>query len=248
MPSKGLQLYTFISVPNSQVEYTVPGQTIVRRDVNQWFNDHLEVDKKNISGPFNFTGRFTFTVTSNNIKITSQWCDINVMTGNLEQSTMKAMRDQRSVVKGDLIVTYGFYDADQGQAGLPRSEQVWVTVTPNHSNWLGDLAPGGSNQARQKFSKLVLPAAHDIGMNSMQNCDAILSRAGKPLMSLLKVSNNVVSEFAGKMSEDVLLAMAPNIISSLSITQKDNLSDVLSIGARHVYNHITLLHFCYPNY
>ncbi|KAF2437124.1 PLC-like phosphodiesterase [Tothia fuscella] len=233
MPSKGLQIYTFIGIPNCEVEYTVPGRTLIRKDVDHWFNDHLEVDKKNIKDHFNFTERFTLQVRSNNNKITSQWCDINTLTGNVEQSTMKAMRDQRSIIKSDLIVTYGFYDADQGQAGLPNSDQVWVTVTPNRANWMGELAPAGSIQARQRFSKLVLPAAHDIGMNSMQNCDAILSRAGKTMMNLLKGTNDVVFSFASKLSKDVLVAMAPNIISGLAITQKDTLDDILAIGARY---------------
>jgi hypothetical protein len=233
MPSKGVQLYTFISVPGCRVEYSVPGETLVRDDLDQWHNDHLEVEKGKIHGPFNFTGRFTFKVTENNAEVTSQWCDINTMTGNLEQSTMKAMRDQRSIIRDNLIVTYGFYDADQGQAGLPKSHQCWVTVTPNHANWMGALAPGGSSQAQRKFSSLVLPAAHDIGMNSMQNCDAVIAHAGKPLMNLLKVTNDTVSTLGGKLSDDVMTAMAPNIVSSLSITQKDTLGDVLTIGARY---------------
>jgi hypothetical protein len=233
MPSKGIQLYTFISAHGCQVEYSVPGSNIVRNEIDQWHSDHLEVDKAKLNGPFNFTGRFTFKVTENNAEITSQWCDINTMTGNLEQSTMKAMRDQRSIIRDNLIVTYGFYDADQGQAGLPNSHQCWVTVTPNHANWLGALAPGGSPQAQKKFSSLFLPAAHDIGMNSMQNCDAVLAHAGKPLMNLLKITNDTVSTLAGKMSSDVLAMTAPNIVSSLSITQKDSLGDVLTIGARY---------------
>jgi hypothetical protein len=233
MPSKGVQVYTFISVPGCQVEYSVPGSNLVRNEVDQWSNDHLEVDKEKIHGPFNFTGRFAFKVTENDAEVTSQWCDINTMTGNLEQSTMKAMRDQKSIIRDNLIVTYGFYDADQGEAGLPNSDQCWVTVTPNHANWMGSIAPGGSPQAQRKFSCLVLPAAHDIGMNSMQNCDAVIAHAGKPLMGLLKVTNEAVSAFAGKMSEDVLTLTAPNIVSSLAVTQKDTLEDVLNIGARY---------------
>jgi hypothetical protein len=78
------------------------------------------------------------------------------------------MQNQTSVITNEAIVSYGFYDAGTGVAGLPNCDQLWVTVTPNHSGWMGQLAPPGSPQASKPFSKLCLPAAHDIGMNSMQ--------------------------------------------------------------------------------
>ena len=180
MPSKGFQLYTFVGVSGCQVKYSVPNATLTRNEVDKFFSDHLEVDKKNISGPFNFVGKFSFDVTRNGALVTSQWLEVNTLT-----------------------------------------------------NWMGDLAPSGSAQAAKPFRKLILPAAHDIGMNSMQSCEAIMKNGPKPFLSALKGAEKIVGAIAEKMSDDILLGLLPNIIRGLAITQKDSLADILSIGARY---------------
>lgn len=75
------------------------------------------------------------------------------------------------------VVTVGFYDAGSGVAGLPNSDECFVTVTPNRANWIGQVAPIGSAQAAKLFMTLVLLCAHDCGMNAMQYCNTILSNA-----------------------------------------------------------------------
>ena len=174
MPSKGIDCYSFVAVPGSQVEFSVPGSAIVRNQVKAFAKDHLEVDKAHIKGPFNFSGTFSFKVSHNGGEITNQSVEINALTGSLGASTMTAMENQISIVTNDIIVCYGFYDAGPGVAGLPSSDQCYVTVTPNYSGWMGEVAPQGSPQASKPFSSLFLPAAHDIGMNSMQSADAVL--------------------------------------------------------------------------
>jgi hypothetical protein len=231
MPSKGVQCYSYIAVPGCQVEFSVPGSNIIRNQLKTFFNDHLEVDKKEIKGPFNFTGTFDFKVTQNGNQITQQSVNINTLTGNLEAGTLKSMDNQTSIVTNDLIIAYGFYDAGPGVAGLPSSDQCWVTVTPNYSNWMGQVAPPGSSQASKPFSRMFLPAAHDIGMNSMQNADAVL--ASSALVDVLKTINPIFAKIVGGMTHEAVMGIAPNIIKGLAITQKDTLSTILSIGARY---------------
>jgi hypothetical protein len=166
MPSKGVQCYSYIAVSGCQVEFSVPGTTINRNQLRVFYSDHLEIDKEKIKGAFNFTGTFSFRVTQNGNQIATGSVDINTITGNLEAGTLKTVENQTSVVVNDTIVCYGFYDAGPGAAGLPSSEQCYVTVTPNCSNWMGEMAPPGSAQASKPFSKLFLPAAHDIGMTA----------------------------------------------------------------------------------
>jgi hypothetical protein len=214
MPSKGIQLYTFIGVEGCRIDFSVPGSSISRDQIGA-YNDHLEVNKAHISNPFNFVGRFEFHVTANGNQITSQYVDINSLTGNMESGTMKSNVDQRSVVKNDLIVTYGLYDAGEGQAGLPKSDQCYVTVTQNQSNWQGILAPIGSQQETRPFSQLVLPSAHDIGMNSMETSDALMQNAATPFLGALK-GMDVVKEIANSTSDAILMGLAPNIIRSLA--------------------------------
>ena len=155
------------------------------------------------------------------------------MTGNLEGGTMNIMSQQTSIINGDVIVCYSFYDAGSGVAGLPNAHQCNVTVTTNNSNWMGKVAAPGSHQASQKFSKLVIPAAHDIGMNSMQTPDALLQNAGGPFLQTLSGVEKTFATVAAKLSSNVALKLAPNIISSLAITQKDVVQTVLDIGARY---------------
>src|SRR5215469_15536265 len=134
MPSKGVQAYTYISVPGAEVEYSVPGTQLVHNQLNSWFNDHFEVDKKHIRG-LNFTGNFQFTVKVNGNQIANEHVGVNSMTGNLEGGTMSIMAQQTSIINGDVIVCYTFYDADRGVAGLPNAHQCNVTVTTKNSNW-----------------------------------------------------------------------------------------------------------------
>jgi hypothetical protein len=144
------------------------------------------------------------------------------------------MEDQISHVTKDIIIAYGMYDSGKTKAaGLPNVNQVWVTVHENQSQWMGKLAPPGSTEAVEPFTKLVLPCAHDFGMNSMQNAEAILNKVGKPLLKILKAVNPVAKLLSQTCSDDILLAHGPNIIRGLAFTQKDSLPDMLAIGSRY---------------
>jgi hypothetical protein len=233
MPSKGVQAFCYICVPGCQVDFSVPGQTITKSDLGQWTSDHLEIDSKNLHGAFNYTGQFNFKVTRNGQEITSQWADVNVMSGNLEKGPMKNMFEQTSFVSNDLIVTHLFYDAGHGEAGLPNSHQCLVTVAPNRANWQGEVAPPGTDKATKPFHKFVLPAAHDIGMNSMETPDSVIQTAGKPFVNLMKESSNAFTKLADNATAGIVAAIAPNIVSGLAVTQKDSLDVVLTIGARY---------------
>lgn len=231
MPSKGVQCYSYIAVPGCEIHFSVPGTNLVKNQIKTFGNNHLEVDKKNIHGVFDFVGTFSFKVLHDGNQIAYESVDINVVSGNLEAGTMKSMENQQAVASNGIIVAYGYYDAGPGVAGLPSSDQCYVTVTPDYSDWMGQVAPQGSGQAGQPFSKLFLPAAHDIGMNSMQNADAVLS-SNAIVDALIKI-NPTFAEIAGKMSHDAVMAIAPNIVRGLAITQKDTLATILSLGCRY---------------
>ncbi|KUJ07193.1 PLC-like phosphodiesterase [Mollisia scopiformis] len=231
MPSKGVQCYSYIAIPGCEIQFSVPGKDIIKNQSKTFGNDHLEVDKKNIKGAFDFVGTFSFKVLHDGNQIASESVNINVLSGNLEAGTLKTMENQQSVSSNGIIVAYGFYDAGQGVAGLPSSDQCYVTVTPDYSGWMGQVAPQGSGEAGQPFSKLFLPAAHDIGMNSMQNADAVLS-SNTIVDALIKI-DPTFAKIAGMMSHDAVMAIAPNIVRGLAITQKDTLSTILSLGCRY---------------
>lgn len=240
MPSKGVQTYTYIAVPGVSIELSVPGQTITKTELHQFWNGDLEVDAANIPSFFDKSGRFTFKVVHNGRVVTEQWNEVNALTGGVGEGTMNSIAKTPSILVAHdpaLIVSYGFYCAGTGHNLLPGRHQCYITVTPNYADWVGRVAPIGSPQKDHPFRHLVLPAAHDVGMNSMANVDAVLEHTGGAAIRTLLASNDqytrVLSQVADKVSGPAVAAIAPNIVSSLSITQKDALATMLALGARY---------------
>jgi hypothetical protein len=233
MPSKGIKCYTYNGVQDVEIEFSVPKQSLIKRDTWSFTVDHLEVDKKNLA-TFDFNGNFDFRVRRSGRELTHQWVQINTMTGALGDGTMKNMEQTPSVFAEDLIICYGFYDAGPGHANLPKQHQCYVTVTRNWSDWMRDVAPQGSSAADRPLSKWVLPSSHDIGMNSMTTSLAILQHAGTGVIKeVLGRSLPGAFEVFNKVSDGAINHIAPDIIRALAITQKDSLDTILKIGARY---------------
>lgn len=239
MPSKGVQTYTYIAVPGCAIELTVPGRTVVKNELHQFWNDDLEVESDKIHSFFDKAGRFTFKVLHDGKPITEQWVEVNALTGGVGEGTMTTIANTHSILHPNpsVIVSYGFYEAGQGYDILPGRHQCYITVTPNYSDWMGRVAPPGSHQKDQPFRRLAIASAHDVGMNSMQNCAAILKHAGGAVVRTLVEKDvkyaQALSEIADKVSGPAVSLMAPNIVSSLAITQKDPLPTILALGARY---------------
>lgn len=239
MPSKGVQVYTYIAAGGCSIELSVPGQTVVKDQLHQFWNGDLEVESSKIDNFFDKTGRFVFKVLHEGRVITEQWVEVNALTGSVGEGTMTTIANTHSVIHPEprIIVSYGFYESGHGHDILPNRHQCYITVTPDYSDWLGQVAPIGSPQRDQPFRRLVLPAAHDVGMNSMQNCATILKHAGGAVVRTLVANEEkytqVLAELADKLSGPAVSLIAPNIVSSLAITQKDPLPTMLALGARY---------------
>jgi hypothetical protein len=170
MPSKGIEVYSYITIPTYTVRFDVPGGNVVRNGADNFTSAHLEVESKDIPGLQNFTGRFSFEVFNGEVLVTSQWVDINSFTGKLEKGTMLSSEDQKSIIADDSIISYGFYAAGHGEFGLTNKNQCYVTIVSNsaHSNWMTTIVPPGSEAEQRPFSRFVLAAPHDDGMNNMK--------------------------------------------------------------------------------
>lgn len=240
MPSKGVHTYAYIAVPGVSIELSVPGQTVTVTALRQFWNGALEVDAAHIPGLFPKTGRFAFKVLHEGRVLTEQWNEVNALTGTVGKGTMTTMADTPSVVVREpvaLIVSYGFYCAGPGHDLLPRRHQCYVTVTPAYADWLGRVAPIGSPQRDRPFRHLVLPAAHDVGMNSTASARAVLRHAGGAVVRTLLAHNpryaRALSQIADRLSGPAVAALAPDIVAGLAITQKDDLPTMLTLGARY---------------
>jgi hypothetical protein len=233
MPSKGILCFGYIAAEGVEIEYTVPEKSIKRSSQHEFTFDHLEVESSNLPR-FKFKGRFEFIARHNGNELTKQWVDINALTGKLEDGTMTDMSQTPAIFSGDFIITYGFYDAGPGYAHLPKQHQCYVTVTKNYSNWMRDHIPVGSDKASRPFHKMVLPSAHDIGMNNMASSLALIKNAGTGIIKevLGRSLPHALSIF-NKAGDKAINHIAPDIIRALAITQKDTLDTILAVGARY---------------
>ncbi|KAL1971011.1 hypothetical protein VTN77DRAFT_2845 [Rasamsonia byssochlamydoides] len=233
MPSKGITVYSYISVEGYEVEFAVPKQRVRNTAADNFTAKNLEVESSNIPGLEHFTGRFEWKVLYDGAVIGSAYCDINSLTGKLEGGSMASIADCRPIVTDEVIVTYGFYDAGHGEFGLPNRDQCYVTVcsTANRA-WMGTLAPPGSIAAQEPFSRFVLAAPHDNGMNSMENCDAVFQNLDTDMVSELRKCVPSL-RFFDHLPDHFLLKKLPDIVYGLAITQKKEIPVMLALGARY---------------
>jgi hypothetical protein len=129
MPSKGVIVYSYTSVSNVSIEFAVPGKVIKNTAANNFTGTDLEVDSEDIPGINVFTGKFTWKVMRDGKELASAYNNINSLSGRLEGGTMTKTEAALSIMKDDVITSYGFYDAGQGLAGLPNKDQCWVCWT-----------------------------------------------------------------------------------------------------------------------
>lgn len=188
MPSKGLSVYSYINpeLPYT-VEWTVPGPngTITSTSKDNFGVKALEIDSSNIKGLRNFTGRFQWKVLRDGQEVATKYNDINTFTGNLAGGEMLSTAHFTPIQTDDAIITYGFYDAGHGEAGLTNRDQCYITICSLNNQWMGRVAPPGSPEAQKPFSRFVLAAPHDDGMCSAQNFDAVLGAMDPQDMSKL---------------------------------------------------------------
>ena len=132
-----------------------------------------------------------------------------------------------------VIITYGFYDAGHGEVGLPNHDQCYVTVcSTDNKFWMGSIVPPGSPQEQLRFSRFVLAAPHDHGMNSMQSADAVLSAIDVDLVEDFRKILPAL-RFFEHIPNEVLVKILPNIVYGVSITQKKQVPIMLALGARY---------------
>jgi hypothetical protein len=165
MPSKGLSVYSYINpdLPYT-VEWSVPGPngTITNTSKDNFGVRSLEIESANIPGIRNFTGRFKWRALRDGQEVASKYNDINTFTGNLSGGEMFSTQHFMPIQTEDAIITYGFYDAGHGEAGLTNRDQCYITICPaSNIQWMGQVAPPGSPQAQKPFSRFVLAAPHD---------------------------------------------------------------------------------------
>lgn len=233
MPSKGLTVYSYISVDGYSVEFTVPGQRVVNTAADNFNGKNLEMESSSIPGTLHFTGRFEWKVYHGDTLIGTAYNDINTLTGKLEGGQMLSTQTFRPIITDEVIVTYGFYKAGHGEVGLTNRDQCYVTIcSTENKHWMGAVAPPGSAAAQKPFSRFALAAPHDNGMNSMDSCDAVFKHLDVDVVAdLRKISPGLA--FFEHLPDHILFEKLPDIVYGVSITQKKPIPIMLALGARY---------------
>ncbi|KAF8936459.1 PLC-like phosphodiesterase [Dissophora ornata] len=233
MPSKGITVYSYISVHGYEIKFSVPNESVRNTSADNFTSKHLEVESSNIPGLTHFTGRFEWHVLRNGVEVGSAYNDISTLSGNIEGGNMTATVDFLPIITSDAIITYGFYAAGHGEVGLTNHHQCYVTIcSRDNRSWMGTLAPPGSPAAQKPFSRFVLAAPHDNGMNTMQICDIVFAAADTDAVKDLRKVFPAL-HFFEDLPDHILKSKLPNIVYGVAITQKKEIPVMLALGARY---------------
>lgn len=89
MPSKGITVYSYVSVPGYEIEFNVPRKSVRNTTADNFTSKDLEVESSNIEGVGKYTGRFEWKAfDSDGNVVGSRFNNINSLTGNLEGGSM----------------------------------------------------------------------------------------------------------------------------------------------------------------
>lgn len=89
MPSKGITVYSYVSLTGYEVEFVVPKKSVRNTAADNFTSKDLEVESSNIEGVGKYTGRFEWKAfDSDGNVVGSRFNNINSLTGNLEGGSM----------------------------------------------------------------------------------------------------------------------------------------------------------------
>ncbi len=111
-----------------------------------------------------------------------------------------------------------------GDVGLTNHNQCYVTLISKslHSTWMGRVVPANSQAEQRPFSRFVLAAPHDDGMNSMTTCEAVLRDSDEALIEVLARHIPALGWVAEHVSNAVIAKCLPN---SLFNAERGRVSD-----------------------
>lgn len=106
MPSKGIDVFTWIGLRGWHVEYTVPKDGVTHDGFRAWKRHHLEVDTKNIDGFLGTKGPFAFIVKDDRDNVVLQKKNtISALDFDVDEGDMTTIPDMQSLVKENYVVT-----------------------------------------------------------------------------------------------------------------------------------------------
>jgi hypothetical protein len=245
MYRKSIDYYTFIGAKEFSDFFEVPREhgKKTRRTSFDWKKDFpFQSAKTDIAnddiGRIEHSGRFRWEASQNrgskSVKLGGEFWEISPLTGSMQvdkypDSPTEMMRTtSKFSAKDNWAYSYGFYDSGAGIGELTNHDQCYVYVTPDVSNWMGDLTKGDAaaskSLAAARFSTFVLPGSHDAGTYDL----TIVKKFAHDAAFL-----GLIRGLTGLAITKVLEPFAVEIVQNFSVTQKDDVKTQLDMGARY---------------
>lgn len=231
--AKGVDYYFYADAEDIRTQITAPKIDRTHgREVN-FKRNNLQIQSKLIPGWRNFTGTLRWITRRGSAEIVRHDADINTWNGKLVRGSMANMFNTPPTI-GETTVCWGFYDSGSGMtSGLTNQNQLYVYVTRDQRRWMSALAARNPRIARGPFARFTLPGAHDAGMFDLRAIRDLLAdpELGNPFLRgifLIPVIGPILRQV-----NNIARLIAPRGVANLSMTQKDNVGQMLDIGTRY---------------
>ena len=230
--NKGVDYYAFLSSKSFTVDFSKPTddgdnmETIHETDTDKMLSGNFQIGTGDI-GLFDVYGRFQWWAKMNGTQLSTQYCSINPITGNLDDdkdTTMGNLLNTPAVINSNNMISYGFYDSGCGFGGITNQDQSYVYVTDNYSIWMGDLIKTNADFGSKPFHEFALPAAHDSGMWATTRLVQILD---DPMLTSLFIP--LVQAAFGIVTQTKYVKRT---MINFSFTQKETTTTLLNLGIR----------------
>lgn len=219
--SKGIDYFVYVQGEDNTIKVIARGcDDKLYQQTPQVVSEHVEINSKNLDKMAGYistekSGRFSFTFKCGDDEV-YRYVEINPYTGSIADSNIEDFLNTQSIITTNYALSYGFYDA-----GISGSNQAYMYLTENFSNWMGKLVERNQEFKTQPFSLFVLPGSHDAGM--------FIDVIDETVQAVSGLQKTIVEELGWNVSSK----LSSRLLRNLSLTQKESISNQLLLGTRY---------------
>lgn len=251
MLSKGIDTFAIVGIEGASITFSIPDdygdgtqsapyswssgpQPVFQLGNIQLYEDDIPV--------LSHYGQFTWTAQVSGQTVGTQFWEIAPSTGSMDTSNGPYNMMQQTGTSnstGNWALSYGFYDSGSGYSGLSNQDQSWVYLTPDMSNWMGDLVQQHPQIGAGPLSAFVLPGAHDAGMydtTAIESLSDLATVLGAVVAAVGTLTLGIIVPFLGPLLQ--ILETANNLLlckalQNFSVTQVNPPAIALDMGVRY---------------
>lgn len=219
MATKGIDLYSFASSQDFEVQFTATHNQYIKLGINEpgkMHQGHVEVSYRGWN-PLNRNGDFSLEAYYAKANVLKKTGKIAWPSEGLHSQDLDNMLKTTSIINDKYTVCYGFFDAK-----VRSSNKAYVYITENYTTWMADLIKKYPAANDAPFGKFALAGAHDAGMFT-----------GVYNSKELVIFQDAIKKFIPVGGGLVPINLVQRIITNLAYTQKDTITTLLNLGVRH---------------